>query len=113
MMDLSDGLSIDLQRLCDASGVGARLFTNRIPIPAIPDAADALGLALHGGEDYQLLFTVSPAKVAKIPRHLGRIPLHCIGEIRTTRGINMVTPDGKALPVEAHGYDHFAHILHQ
>lgn len=113
MMDLSDGLSIDLRRLCDASGVGASLFANRVPAPPIPDTDAALELALHGGEDYQLLFTVSAAKSSKIPRHFGRIPLHCIGEICTTRGINMVTPDGKALPVEAHGYDHFARILHQ
>jgi thiamine-monophosphate kinase len=113
MMDLSDGLSIDLRRLCDSSGVGASLFANRLPIPPIPDAADALGLALHGGEDYQLLFTVSATKASKIPRHFGRIPLHNIGEIRAAKGISMVTPDGKTLPLEAHGYDHFARIAHQ
>ena len=112
LMDVSDGLSIDLPRLCDASGVGASLLANRVPTPPIPDAEDALGLALHGGEDYQLLFTVPAAKAAKIPRHFGRIPLHCIGEIRASRGINMVTPDGETLPVEAHGYDHFARACH-
>ena len=108
MMDLSDGLSIDLRRLCDASGVGARLFADRIPTPPIPDSEDALGLALHGGEDYQLLFAVSAAKAAKIPHHFGRIPLHCIGEIHTSRGIDMVTPGGETVPVEPLGYDHFA-----
>ena len=108
LMDLSDGLSIDLQRLCDSSAVGASLFADRIPAPPIPDADDALGLALHGGEDYQLLFTVPASKESKIPRHFGKIPLHCIGEIRASRGINLVTPDGKTLPLEAHGYDHFA-----
>jgi thiamine-monophosphate kinase len=112
MMDLSDGLSIDLQRLCDASGVGARLFANRVPTPPIPNAEDALGLALHGGEDYQLLFTVSAAKSSKIPRYFGRIPLHCIGEIRAKRGINLITPDGKTMPLEAQGYDHFSRIAH-
>jgi thiamine-monophosphate kinase len=112
MMDLSDGLSIDLRRLCDASGVGANLFANRIPAPPIPHAKDALGLALHGGEDYQLLFTVSPAKAAKIPRHFGRIPLRCIGEVRASRGIEMVSQDGRTLPLEPHGYDHFSRNLH-
>ena len=113
MMDLSDGLSIDLRRLCDASEVGASLFANRVPAPPIPNTEDALGLALHGGEDYQLLFTVSAAKASKIPRHFGRIPLHCIGETRASRGINLVTPDGKTLPVKAHGYDHFARVSHR
>jgi thiamine-monophosphate kinase len=112
MMDLSDGLSIDLQRLCDASGVGARLLANRLPFPPLPDAEDALALALHGGEDYQLLFTVSAAKSSKIPRYFGRIPLHCIGEIRAKRGINLITPDGKTMPLEAQGYDHFSRIAH-
>jgi thiamine-monophosphate kinase len=111
-MDLSDGLSIDLRRLCDSSGVGARLFADRIPAPLIPDAEDALGLALHGGEDYQLLFTVSAAKAASIPHHFGRIRLHGIGEIRTSRGIDLVTPDGETLPIKAHGYDHFSRISH-
>ena len=110
MMDLSDGLSIDLQRLCDASGVGAALFTGRLPAPPIPNAKDALELALHGGEDYQLLFTVSPAKASKIPPSLGRIPLHFLGEIRASRGIDLVTLDGRRLPVESHGYDHFARL---
>lgn len=112
LMDLSDGLSIDLPRLCDTSGVGANLFADRIPTPPIPDAKDALGLALHGGEDYQLLFTVSATKSSKIPRQFGRIHLHCIGEIRASRGIEMVTPSGKTLPVETHGYDHFSRISH-
>jgi thiamine-monophosphate kinase len=112
MMDLSDGLSIDLRRLCDVSGVGASLVANRVPTPPIPDAEVALGLALHGGEDYQLLFTVSPSKSSKIPRHFGRFPLHCIGEIRASRGINLIAPDGKTLPVETHGYDHFSRISH-
>ena len=111
-MDLSDGLSIDLRRLCDASGVGARLVADRVPMPPLPDAADALSLALHGGEDYQLLFTASAAKAAKIPPHFGRIPLHCIGEIRASRGIDLLTPEGKVQPLATHGYDHFSRNLH-
>ena len=112
MMDLSDGLSIDLRRLCDASGVGASLFAEQLPIPAVPDNNDAMELALHGGEDYQLLFTVPPAKVSEIPRRFGKVPLHCIGEIRRPRAINLITPDGKTLPIEPNGYDHFSKISH-
>jgi len=112
MMDLSDGLSIDLRRLCDASGVGAILFADHVPAPPIPDAEDAQGLALHGGEDYQLLFTVSAARAAKIPRYFGRIPICCIGEIRASQGINLVSNDGRVLPVEIRGYDHFSRISH-
>jgi thiamine-monophosphate kinase len=112
LMDLSDGLSIDLGRLCDASGVGATLLADRVPTPPIPDAGDAMRLALHGGEDYQLLFTVPAAKCARMLRHYGRIPLHCIGEIRASKGIDLVTPDGRTLPVEPHGHDHFSRNWH-
>lgn len=112
LMDLSDGLSIDLRRLCDASGVGATLFANQIPTPPITDDETALDLALHGGEDYQLLFTVAAPDAAKVPKRFGKIPLFCIGEIRTLKGITLITAGGKALPVKARGYDHFARIRH-
>ena len=110
MMDLSDGLSIDLSRLCAASGVGATLIADQIPAPSIRNADDALRLALHGGEDYQLLFTVPAAKVVKIPPRIDRTQLHCIGEIRAARGIAMINPEGDALTVEPHGYDHFSRM---
>jgi len=112
MMDLSDGLSIDLRRLCNSSGVGAGLFAEQLPIPALPDNDDAMELALHGGEDYQLLFTVPPAKASKIPLRFGKVPLHCIGEIRTPTAINLITRDGKTLPIKPNGYDHFSKISH-
>jgi thiamine-monophosphate kinase len=108
LMDLSDGLSIDLKRLCDASGVGACLLADRIPSPPLPDAADALALALDGGEDYQLLFTVPPAKRPQVPPRFGKIPLHCIGEIQAPRHLHLLTPDGRTRPLKPHGYDHFA-----
>jgi thiamine-monophosphate kinase len=111
-MDLSDGLSIDLSRLCEASGVGASLIEKEIPAPPVPDAADALQLALHGGEDYQLLFTVPRAKLSKIPARFGRIPLRSIGEIRTSEGIEVVTAEGRTRPLDVRGYDHFVRISH-
>src|SRR4029077_13515758 len=74
MMDISDGLSTDLTRLCRASGVGARIYADQIPVPDVPGQLrqkpklDPLTLALHGGEDYGLLFTAARRTVSRIPR---------------------------------------------
>jgi thiamine-monophosphate kinase len=107
LMDLSDGLSIDLRRLCDASNVGARVFAGAIPSPTGMDCKASLNLALHGGEDYQLLFTVPKAKAAKIPSRFGRNTLTSIGEIVRERTIQIETPDGSIRPLAPEGYDHF------
>lgn len=88
-MDISDGLSIDLARLCEASGVGAEL--DAVPVTRGATLADAL----HRGEDYELLFT-SPK----------RLNFPCLGRIVAGKG---VTLEGKPLPVR--GYDHFARQL--
>jgi thiamine-monophosphate kinase len=112
MMDLSDGLSLDLGRLCTASGVGARLYANRLPCPPVADATDALELALHGGEDYQLLFTVAPRKCLRVPSYFSKLPLTCVGEVRAEEGISLVTVEGKALALKPAGYDHFARTRH-
>jgi thiamine-monophosphate kinase len=105
MMDISDGLSIDLRRLCKASGVGATLFAEEIPAPSLSDPEDALALALHGGEDYQLLFTVS--KDRRMPQHFDNIPLTCVGEITRPTGLRIVNLSGKIQRLEFKGYDHF------
>ena len=95
-MDLSDGLSLDLRRLCIASNVAAEIETP----PVFPGAS--LEQALHGGEDYELLFTVRHA--TRVPVRFGDLPLTRIGVIR--RG-----PPGRVLldgrPLEPLGYDHF------
>src|SRR5580693_8646066 len=79
-MDLSDGLSTDLARLCAASQVGAKIYASKVPTATIPPEAgrklnkpklDPLQLALHGGEDYELLFTVSPRQARKLARAPG------------------------------------------
>lgn len=110
LMDLSDGLSIDLQRLCVASGVGACVFADRIPTPPFPDRARAMALALHGGEDYQLLFTVAATKASQIPGRFGKVPLTCIGKTCVQRGIHIISPKGKMQPLEPKGYDHFTQL---
>jgi thiamine-monophosphate kinase len=112
MMDLSDGLSSDLPRLCVASRVGARIEALRIPSPKMPPIAlkerfDALGLAVNGGDDYELLFTVSVNNVRRIPRSFRKIPLTEIGEITRERRIAIVQQDGTTKPLLPRGWDPF------
>jgi len=112
MIDLSDGLSSDLARVCRASGRGAEIYENALPL--FPQSRkwgfDPLELALHGGEDFELLFSVSPAAVAKLERLYPRgFPkLSRIG--RLTRGSGMFLAPGSAGPkksLEPCGFDHF------
>lgn len=112
MMDLSDGLSSDLPRLCAASGVGARLESARIPQTRNSDAARKLGLyplelALHGGDDYELLFTVPPQKARSLPKVFRGVKLTPIG--RMTQKANLVISDenGRERPLVAGGWDPF------
>jgi len=107
LIDLSDGLSTDLSRLCAASAVGARLWAAKIPGPDLPKAADSLHLALHGGEDYQLLFTVSQRKASRLPLTFRGRPLYQLGEIEASRGIRLVMPEGKVHTLEPAGWDYF------
>jgi len=97
-MDVSDGLSLDLRRMCLASRVAADLEG----LPLFPGASP--DQALHGGEDYELLFTVPPAK--RVPARFRTIQLTRIGTIR--RGpAGQVRWEGRRL--EPLGYDHFRH----
>ena len=96
MMDLSDGLSSDLARLCAASRVGARIEADNLPSPKRPAGShsksfDALRLALNGGDDYELLFTLSPPAARRIPKSHLRIPLTCIGQITVRRHLILRT----------------------
>jgi thiamine-monophosphate kinase len=111
LIDLSDGLSTDLARLCTSSGVGVRLLAANIPGPEITvrgvSRARQLDLSLNGGEDYELLFTVRPAKAHQIPGRFKGIPLRHIGEIRGSKRLELILPDGKTRPLTVGGYDHF------
>jgi thiamine-monophosphate kinase len=115
-MDLSDGLSTDLARLCAASQVGARIYANKVPSVTIPQAAarklgkrnlDPLQLALHGGEDYELLFTIPPGEAKKLRRAPGASALTPIGEITRHRELILVVPDGNTTPLKSQGWDPF------
>jgi thiamine-monophosphate kinase len=107
LMDLSDGLSTDLSRLCAANGVGARLWAAKIPGPNLPEALDSLQLALHGGEDYQLLFTVPQSKASRLPLSFQGEPLYHLGEIEASKGIKLVTPEDKVHTLKPAGWDYF------
>jgi thiamine-monophosphate kinase len=116
MMDISDGLSTDLARLCAASGVGARLWAERIPCVAIPGGIakhvgklklDPLEMALNGGDDYELLFTV-PRRRAKLLRGApGFREMAAIGEIERGNQITLVAADGCARRLTPRGWNSF------
>jgi len=109
-LDLSDGLSTDLAHLCEASGVRAEVGAAALPIHPLaqelgPQAA--LQNALHGGEDYELLFTASPN--TRMPRTLNGIPITRIGSIlRLKRNAPQATllADGRATPLTPQGWEH-------
>jgi thiamine-monophosphate kinase len=112
MMDLSDGLSSDLPRLCAASGVGALIDAAKIPsiIPAegpTLSAANRLALALNGGDDYELLFTVRPGNARRVPPRFQGIPLTCIGEVARKRVIQVIQANGQKKPLLPGGWDPF------
>jgi thiamine-monophosphate kinase len=111
MMDLSDGLSTDLPRLCAASKVGARVHAVQIPVVLPREHAAApqnpLQLALHGGDDYELLFTVPKRKLKLLPRAYQGTPLTAMGEITKDRGLLLINATGKGISLENRGWDPF------
>lgn len=111
-IDTSDGLSTDLGHLCRASGVGARVWAERIPLVNVPEeltwrGLDPLELALHGGEDYQLLFTASRSAARKLPRPFRRVPITQIGEIVRGRKIELVGAGWRSTSLLPRGWDSF------
>jgi len=111
MMDLSDGLSSDLPRLCAASGVGARIEARRIPIPRLsgPESKkyDAFQLALYGGDDYELLFTVAAENISRIPRRVAGSPLILIGRVVHETNILLIAESRQEIPLLRKGWDPF------
>ncbi|HTU34682.1 MAG TPA: thiamine-phosphate kinase [Candidatus Acidoferrum sp.] len=115
MMDLSDGLSTDLVRLCHASGVGARLWAERIPVVSpspeiltlLPRSFDPLKAALNGGDDYELLFTVPKRNDGRLRGAPDSPELTCIGELSNDKQILLADTDGGTKPLTAGGWDPF------
>ncbi len=108
MIDISDGLFIDLSRICDECNVGARIYLDRLPVSdemkwvATLIGLDPLHLASSGGEDYELLFTAPPDVF--IDSELFKIT--CIGEI-TQKDRVVVNQEGKESELMIKGYQHF------
>jgi len=108
MIDVSDGVASDIQRICEESGTGATIFADNIPIKdEVRKAAkaccdDPLDYALYGGEDFELVFTVSE-------KDLGKVKGYLIGEITKKKGVYLYS-QGKEKKVN-HGYDHFLRNL--
>ena len=115
MIDLSDGLSSDLAHLCEESGTGARIEVARIPVdPSVASicgrrALDPLMLALHGGEDFELLFTVRPRDLRWLPQHLGGVPVTYIGDITRKSGRIILVEGARQWTLEPKGFEHFEH----
>ncbi len=114
MIDISDGLSTDLLRITDESRVTARLEAERIPIHEETKRAskhfdlDPVDVALRSGEEYELLFTVSPKDVHKLKNLDAGIPITVIGEITKQGKNNLIAyPDGTTKPLYPTGFNHF------
>ena len=107
-IDLSDGLSTDLAHLCRESGVGAEVVAGKLPIHPLAQAATAraIDLALHGGEDYELLFA-APATV-QMPRSVAGVRVTRIGCLVRGKAISLVDSAGRKLPLKPGGWEHFA-----
>jgi thiamine-monophosphate kinase len=118
MIDISDGLALDLSRVCAESGVGATVSFADLPVAdGLEDLAKSLGedldpldLALHGGEDYELLATLPADAVVEAAEKIAERFGTALSEIGTVteEGLRAVEPDGTERPLEPKGWDHFA-----
>ena len=107
MIDTSDGLSIDLAHLCEESGVGAELDAALIPRARVgkPAREVDLDLALHGGEDYELLFTIRAGK--RIPARIAGVALTEIGHITRGPKVSLRTRSNKVHELKPRGWEYF------
>jgi thiamine-monophosphate kinase len=121
MVDVSDGLAADLGHILDASGVGATLNLQSIPLsPAFSavtgsgkyylNEAERLRLALSAGDDYELCFTVSAAQGRRVEELFSNFSCGCraIGIIEAAPGLRLRQADGTLLPLKRSGYEHFS-----
>ena len=113
LIDISDGLSSDLNHLCSESRVGALVHAGKLPVDApVADlcgrrALDPLLLALHGGEDFELLFTVAPENVARLPRKVDGVSITCIGEIKEASAGVKISEGSRIWDLDPQGWQHF------
>ena len=109
MIDISDGLASDIMHICKGSGLGCNIYTDKLPIdPLTINVASEFNIDPHtavmnGGEDYELLFTISTADYDKVKDLNG---ISVIGHMTDAgSGMNLVTPDGMAITIKAQGWD--------
>ncbi|HET6852646.1 MAG TPA: thiamine-phosphate kinase [Pyrinomonadaceae bacterium] len=113
MIDLSDGLSSDLNHLCEASGVGALIDSSLLPVDDRVQelcgrrALDPLQLALHGGEDFELLFTVAPENAARLPRKVDGVEIKRIGTIQSASEGVKISEGARTWELKPGGWMHF------
>ena len=107
-IDLSDGLSTDLAHLCTESRLAADIHTAALPLSPLP--GNTLHRALHGGEDYELLFAAAPS--TRVPRSLAGVPITPIGVLRhprrTAPQVTLVDTVGNRTPLAPQGWQHLA-----
>ncbi len=103
MIDVSDGLSTDLEHLCQESQVGAEIEAHAIPRAQVERKIVALEQALHGGDDYELLFTSAGA----VPAQVAGVKVTRIGRIMQAKGMRLTNEDGKKRRLKAEGWEHF------
>lgn len=114
MNDISDGLASEVNEIARASHVGMRIDSHLIPLsPELQEAAAMFGktavqYALYGGEDYQLVFTISPDKFKLLAQVDIGARLTVVGEVTDqSQGVLLVAEDGRTSALEAKGYNHF------
>jgi len=107
MIDLSDGLSTDLAHICAASGVGARILAASIPRAVVGRASIRVDLrkSLHGGEDYELLFTAPRAK--RVPLRIAGVPVSPIGQVTRDQRVLLIDEKGVETRLDPQGWQHF------
>jgi thiamine-monophosphate kinase len=104
-IDISDGLSTDLTHICEESGVGAVLDAAAIPVqPSAGKVPDGFNLALHGGEDYELLFTAP--KHSRVPARIAGVQVTHIGEITSGSAVRL-SQNGRVRLLIPAGWEHF------
>jgi thiamine-monophosphate kinase len=109
MIDVSDGLSTDLEHICEESHVGAEIEAEALPRAqaSLGKKRVALELALHGGDDYELLFT----SAAAVPPVVAGVRVTRIGRTTKSAGMRLIGADGKVRPLKAGGWEHFGENL--
>jgi thiamine-monophosphate kinase len=107
MIDISDGLSTDLGHICDESEVGAELESEAIPVATVGKPARRVDLrfALHGGEDYELLFTAPPKR--RVPSRIAGVAIRQIGVVTVGRKVWLRDQKGLRQALAPQGWEHF------